>query len=305
MPKTITEKVIEKHLVQGMLEPGREIALKIDQTLTQDATGTMAYLQFEAIGVPRVKTELSLSYVDHNTLQGDFKNADDHRYLQSVASKHGVVYSRPGNGICHQLHVERFAMPGKTLIGADSHTPTAGGVGSFAMGAGGLDVASAMAGMPLRIKYPKVMGIELVGVLSDWVSAKDVILEVLRRLDVKGGVGYVLEYFGEGVSTLTVPDRATITNMGTETGATTSIFPSDQVTKAFLSAQDRGGNWTELVADPGVRYDETITIDLSGVVPLAACPHSPGIVKPVHEIQGMAVQQVGIGSCTNSSIRDM
>ena len=305
MPKTITEKIIEKRLVQGMLEPGREIALKIDQTLTQDATGTMAYLQFEAIGVPRVKTELSLSYVDHNTLQGDFKNADDHRYLQSVASKHGVVYSRPGNGICHQLHVERFAMPGKTLIGADSHTPTAGGVGSFAMGAGGLDVASAMAGMPLRIKYPKVMGIELVGVLSDWVSAKDVILEVLRRLDVKGGVGYVLEYFGEGVSTLTVPDRATITNMGTETGATTSIFPSDQVTKAFLSAQDRGGNWTELVADPGVRYDETITIDLSGVVPLAACPHSPGIVKPVHEIQGMAVQQVGIGSCTNSSIRDM
>jgi aconitate hydratase len=305
MPKTITEKVIEKHLVQGMLEPGREIALKIDQTLTQDATGTMAYLQFEAIGVPRVKTELSLSYVDHNTLQGDFKNADDHRYLQSVASKHGVVYSRPGNGICHQLHVERFAMPGKTLIGADSHTPTAGGVGSFAIGAGGLDVASAMAGMPLRIKYPKVMGIELVGVLSDWVSAKDVILEVLRRLDVKGGVGYVLEYFGEGVSTLTVPDRATITNMGTETGATTSIFPSDQVTKAFLSAQDRGGNWTELVADPGVRYDETITIDLSGVVPLAACPHSPGIVKPVHELQGMAVQQVCIGSCTNSSIRDM
>ena len=305
MPKTLTRKIIEQHVVEGELKIGEEVALRIDQTLTQDATGTMAYLQFEAIGVPRVKTELSVSYVDHNTLQSDFRNADDHRYLQSVAKKHGVVFSRPGNGICHQLHLERFARPGKTLIGSDSHTPTAGGAGTFAMGAGGLDVASAMAGMPFRIKYPKVMGIELKGALPDWVSAKDVILEVLRRIDVKGGVGYVLEYFGDGLANLTVPDRATITNMGTETGATTSIFPSDGVTKAFLEAEGRGDHWVDLGADEGAEYDEVMTIELEDLIPLAACPHSPGKVKPVAELAGMAVQQVGIGSCTNSSLRDM
>lgn len=305
MAKTITRKIIEAHHVEGKMDAGEEIALRIDQTLTQDATGTMAYLQLEAIGVPRVKTELSVSYVDHNTLQGDFRNADDHRYLQSVANKHGVVFSRPGNGICHQLHIERFAIPGKTLIGSDSHTPTAGGIGAMAMGAGGLDVASAMAGMPFRIKYPKVMGIELLGTLPDWVSAKDVILEVLRRIDVKGGVGYVLEYFGEGVSTLSVPDRATITNMGTETGCTTSIFPSDEITKGFMEAESRGEQWVELKADVGAQYDEVMKINLSELEPLAACPHSPGNIKTVAELAGTPVQQVGIGSCTNSSLRDM
>ncbi|MBN2525367.1 MAG: aconitate hydratase [Deltaproteobacteria bacterium] len=305
MAKTITQKIIESHLIDGKMEVGEEIALRIDQTLTQDATGTMAYLQLEAIGVARVKTELSVSYVDHNTLQSDYRNADDHRYLQSVANKHGVVFSRPGNGICHQLHIERFARPGKTLIGSDSHTPTAGGIGAMAMGAGGLDVAGAMAGMPFRIKYPKVMGIELSGQLQGWVSAKDVILEVLRRIDVKGGVGFVLEYFGEGVSTLSVPDRATITNMGTETGCTTSIFPSDDITKAFMEAEKRGDQWTELKADHGALYDDVMKINLSELVPLAACPHSPGNIKPVSELAQMPVQQVGIGSCTNSSLRDM
>ncbi|MBN2343865.1 MAG: aconitate hydratase [Deltaproteobacteria bacterium] len=305
MAKTMTQKIIEAHLVEGEMKAGEEIALRIDQTLTQDATGTMAYLQLEAIGVTQVKTELSVSYVDHNTLQGDFRNADDHRYLQSVANKHGVVFSRPGNGICHQLHIERFARPGKTLIGSDSHTPTAGGIGSMAMGAGGLDVASAMAGMPFRIKYPKVMGIELTGKLPNWVSAKDVILEVLRRIDVKGGVGYVLEYFGEGVSTLSVPDRATITNMGTETGCTTSIFPSDEITKSFMDAESRGDQWVALQADDDAKYDEMIIINLSDLEPLAACPHSPGNIKPVRELAGTPVQQVGIGSCTNSSLRDM
>jgi aconitate hydratase len=305
MSGTVTEKILNEHIVEGEKAPGAEVALKIDQTLTQDATGTMAYLQFEAIGLPRVKTELSVSYVDHNTLQTDFKNPDDHRYLQSVAKRYGLYFSRPGNGICHQLHLERFARPGKTLIGSDSHTPTAGGIGSFALGAGGLDVAVAMAGMPYRIKYPKILGVKLTGRLPDWVSAKDVILEVLRRLDVKGGVGTVLEYFGPGVKTLSVPERATITNMGTETGATTSIFPSDEVTKTFMAAQQRGNQWIPLEADADAEYDEVMEIDLSELEPLAALPHSPGNIKPVSEIVGMEVQQVAIGSCTNSSLRDM
>ena len=305
MSGTVTEKIINEHMVEGEIALGEEVALKIDQTLTQDATGTMAYLQFEAIGIPRVKTELSVSYVDHNTLQTDFKNADDHRYLQSVARRYGLYFSRPGNGICHQLHLERFARPGKTLIGSDSHTPTAGGIGSFAIGAGGLDVAVAMAGMPYRIKYPKVVGVKLTGELPDWVSAKDVILEVLRRLDVKGGVGKVLEYLGPGIKTLSVPERATITNMGTETGATTSIFPSDEVTKAFLEAQERGDHWVPLEADADAEYDEIMELNLSELEPLAALPHSPGKVKPVGEIVGMEVQQVAIGSCTNSSLRDL
>ena len=305
MSGTVAEKIINEHIVEGKPTPGEEVALKIDQTLTQDATGTMAYLQFEAIGIPRVKTELSVSYVDHNTLQTDFKNPDDHRYLQSVAKKCGLYFSRPGNGICHQLHLERFARPGKTLIGSDSHTPTAGGIGSFAIGAGGLDVAVAMAGMPYRIKYPTITGIKLTEKLPDWVSAKDVILEVLRRIDVKGGVGKVLEYFGPGVKTLSVPERATITNMGTETGATTSIFPSDEVTRTFMEAQECGDQWIPLEADADAEYDEIIEINLSEVEPLAALPHSPGNVKPVREIAGMEVQQVAIGSCTNSSLRDL
>ncbi|MFH2059912.1 MAG: aconitate hydratase [Pseudomonadota bacterium] len=305
MAKTIAQKIIDQHHIQGEKKPGCEIAIRIDQTLTQDATGTMAYLQFEAIGVLRVKTDLSVSYVDHNTLQSDFKNADDHRFLQSMANKYGLFFSRPGNGICHQLHLENFAKPGATLIGSDSHTPTAGGVGSMAMGAGGLDVAAAMAGMPFRIKYPKIMGIKLTNALCKWVSAKDVILEVLRRIDVKGGVGYVLEYFGEGVKTLSVPDRATITNMGTETGCTTSIFPSDEITLAFLTAEGRKDDFSELLPDKDAAYDEIIEIDLAKVEPLAACPHSPGKVKTVRELAGMDVHQVGIGSCTNSSLRDM
>ena len=305
MSGTVTEKILKEHLVEGKTALGEEVALKIDQTLTQDATGTMAYLQFEAIGIPRVRTELSVSYVDHNTLQTDFKNPDDHIYLQSVAKRYGLYFSRPGNGICHQLHLERFARPGKTLIGSDSHTPTAGGIGSFAIGAGGLDVAVAMAGMPYRIKYPMVVGVNLTGKLSDWVSAKDVILEILRRIDVKGGVGKVLEYFGPGVKTLSVPERATITNMGTETGATTSVFPSDAVTKAFMDAQERGDQWVPLEADADAEYDEIMEINLSELEPLAALPHSPGKVKPVREIAGMEVQQVGIGSCTNSSLRDL
>ena len=305
MSGTVAEKIINEHIVEGEIAPGEEVALKIDQTLTQDATGTMAYLQFEAIGIPRVRTELSVSYVDHNTLQTDFKNPDDHRYLQSIAKRYGLYFSRPGNGICHQLHLERFACPGKTLIGSDSHTPTAGGIGSFAIGVGGLDVAVAMAGIPYRIKYPTITGIKLTGKLPDWVSAKDVILEVLRRIDVKGGRGKVLEYFGPGVKTLSVPERATITNMGTETGATTSIFPSDEVTRAFMEAQERGYQCFSLEADADVEYDEIIEIDLSEIEPLVAIPHSPGNVKPVSEIAGMEVQQVAIGSCTNSSLRDL
>lgn len=305
MTGTITEKILKEHIVEGKAAVGEEVALKIDHTLTQDATGTMAYLQFEAIGIDRIRTELSVSFVDHNTLQTDFKNADDHRYLQSVAQKYGIHFSRPGNGICHQVFLERFARPGKTLIGSDSHTPTAGGIGCFAMGAGGLDVAVAMAGDAFRIKYPSVVGVKLTGKLPDWVSAKDVILEVLRRIDVKGGVGKVLEYTGPGIKNLSVPDRATITNMGTETGCTTSIFPSDEVTKKFLEAQGRGEQWKELLPDNNAVYDDIIEINLSELEPMVALPHSPGNIKTVKEVAGMKVDQVSIGSCTNSSLRDM
>ena len=305
MGKTLTEKIIEQHLVEGTLERGSDIAIRIDQTLTQDATGTMAYLQFEAIGITRVKTELSVSYVDHNTLQTDFKNPDDHRYLQSIAAKYGLYFSRPGNGICHQVHLERFARPGKTLLGSDSHTPTGGGVGMIAIGAGGLDVAAAMAGVPFRLKMPKIVNVYLTGKLSDFVSAKDVILEVLRRIGVKGAVNKVLEYTGPGIKTLSVPERGTITNMGTETGATTSIFPSDEITKEFLEAQGRGDQWIPLEPDEDAVYDEKIEINLSEIEPLVAEPHSPGNVKTVREIEGLQVDQVCIGSCTNSSLRDL
>jgi len=306
MSGTITEKILKKHIAKGITpKAGEEIALKIEHTLTQDATGTMAYLQFEAIGLERVRTELSVSFVDHNTLQTDFKNADDHRFLQSIAEKYGIYFSRPGNGICHQIFLERFARPGKTLIGSDSHTPTAGGIGSFAIGAGGLDVAVSMAGETFRLKYPKVVGVKLTGKLSDWVSAKDVILEVLRRTNVNGGVGKVLEYFGPGVKNLSVPDRATITNMGTETGCTTSIFPSDEITKKFLKAQGREDQWVEIVPDEDVHYDEIMEVNLNEVVPMVALPHSPGKVKTVAEIAGLKVDQVAIGSCTNSSLRDL
>ena len=301
----VTSKILGEHIVAGEPEPGKEIKIKIDQTLTQDATGTMAYLEFEAIGISRVKTELSVSYVDHNTLQTDFRNPDDHIYLQSVAAKYGLYFSRPGNGICHQIHLERFARPGKTLLGSDSHTPTAGGIGSLAIGAGGLNVAAAMAGEPFALKYPKIVGVKLSGKLPPWVSAKDIILELLRRVDVKGGVGKIFEYFGPGVKTLSIPERATITNMGTETGATTSIFPSDEITREFLKAQGREEQWIELKADSEEDYDEIIEINLDELEPMAALPHSPGNVKPVSEIEGMEVQQVAIGSCTNSSLRDM
>ncbi|MFX1310179.1 MAG: aconitate hydratase [Promethearchaeota archaeon] len=305
MGKTLTEKIIEQHLVEGRLEKGADIAIKIDQTLTQDATGTMAYLQFEAMGVSRVQTELSVSYVDHNTLQTDFKNPDDHRYLQSIAAKYGLFFSRPGNGICHQVHLERFARPGKTLLGSDSHTPTGGGVGSIAIGAGGLDVAAAMAGESFHLKMPNIVKVYLTGKLPDFVSAKDVILEVLRRIGVKGAVNKVLEYTGPGIKSLTVPERGTITNMGTETGATTSIFPSDQITKEFLEAQERGEQWIKLEPDDDAEYDETIEINLSELEPLIAEPHSPGNVKTVRELEGLNVDQVCIGSCTNSSLRDL
>ena len=305
MAGTITEQILKRHIVAGQPIAGQEVSLLIDNTLTQDATGTMAYLQFEAIGVDRVKTQFSVSFVDHNTLQTDFRNADDHLYLQSVAQKYGLFFSRPGNGICHQLFLERFARPGNTLIGSDSHTPTAGGMGCFAMGAGGLDVACAMAGAPFRIKYPCVTGVKLTGRLNDWVSAKDVILEVLRRVDVKGNVGKVFEYFGEGVETLSVPDRATITNMGTETGCTTSIFPSDSITRAFLKAQERESDWILLVPESNAIYDEVIEINLSEIEPMVALPHSPGNVKKVREVGPIKVDQVAIGSCTNSSLRDL
>ncbi|WBY64779.1 MAG: Aconitate hydratase A [Thermocaproicibacter melissae] len=305
MGLTLAQKIIKNHLVSGEMVVGQEIGLKIDQTLTQDATGTMAYLEFEAMGVPRVKTELSVAYIDHNTLQSGFENADDHRFIQSEAKKHGIYFSRPGNGICHQVHLERFGIPGKTLIGSDSHTPTGGGIGMLAMGAGGLDVAVAMGGGPYYITMPKIVYIELTGKLPDWVSAKDVILEVLRLLSVKGGVGKIIEYGGEGVKTLSVPERATITNMGAELGATTSIFPSDEITKSFLEAQGRGKDWVELQPDPDAHYDEVLHIDLSSLKPLAACPHSPDAVKSVEEIGPIKIDQVCIGSCTNSSYRDM
>lgn len=305
MGSTIAQKIIQQHLVSGKMEVGTDIGLKIDQTLTQDATGTMAYLEFEAMGVPRVKTERSVAYIDHNTLQSGFENADDHRFIQSIAKKHGIYFSRPGNGICHQLHLERFGIPGKTLIGSDSHTPTGGGIGMLAFGAGGLDVAVAMGGGEYHINMPKMTKINLVGRLSPWVSAKDVILAVLQKMSVKGGVGKIIEYGGEGIMTLTVPERATITNMGTELGATTSIFPSDEITKAFLDAQGRGDQWVELKSDPDAVYDEEFTIDLSALVPLAACPHSPDAVKPVEDLKDIKVDQVCIGSCTNSSYLDM
>ncbi|MBR1383967.1 MAG: aconitate hydratase [Ruminococcus sp.] len=305
MGLTLTEKILKAHVVDGEFVKGQEIGIRIDQTLTQDATGTMAYLEFEAIGVPRVKTERSVAYIDHNTLQSGFENADDHRFIGSVAKKHGIYFSRPGNGICHQVHLERFGIPGKTLIGSDSHTPTGGGIGMIAIGAGGLDVAVAMGGGAYYITYPKIVKVNLTGKLSPWVAAKDVILEVLRRLSVKGGVGKVIEYCGEGVKTLTVPERATITNMGAELGATTSIFPSDEVTLEFLKAQDRAEVWTELKADDDAVYDEVVDIDLSAIVPMAACPHSPDNVKTVAEIGKLKVDQVCIGSCTNSSFMDM
>ncbi len=305
MGLTLTEKILRAHIVDGEFKKGAEIGLKIDQTLTQDATGTMAYIEFEAIGVPRVRTERSVAYIDHNTLQNGFENADDHRFIGSVAKKHGIYFSRPGNGICHQVHLERFGVPGKTLIGSDSHTPTGGGLGMLAMGAGGLDVAVAMGGGAYYITYPKIVKIELVGKLRPWVSAKDVILEVLRRLSVKGGVGKVMEYVGEGVKTLSVPERATITNMGAELGATTSIFPSDEITRAFLAAEGRDDVWSEQKADDDAVYDESLTIDLSSLSPMAACPHSPDNVKSLAELGEMKIDQVCIGSCTNSSLADM
>lgn len=305
MGLTLTEKILKAHLVEGEFVKGQEIGIKIDQTLTQDATGTMAYLEFEAMGVPRVKTERSVAYIDHNTLQSGFENADDHRFISSVAKKHGIYFSRPGNGICHQVHLERFGIPGKTLIGSDSHTPTGGGIGMIAIGAGGLDVAVAMGGGTYYITCPKVVKVELKGKLSPWVAAKDVILEVLRILSVKGGVGKVIEYCGEGLKSLSVPERATITNMGAELGATTSIFPSDEITREFLKAQKREEVWSELSADADAVYDEIIEIDLSKLIPLAACPHSPDNIKTVEELSGMKIDQVCIGSCTNSSLLDM
>ena len=305
MGMTLTEKILRAHLVDGEYVKGGEIGIKIDQTLTQDATGTMAYLEFEAIGIPRVKTERSVAYIDHNTLQSGFENADDHRFIGSVAKKHGIWFSRPGNGICHQVHLERFGVPGKTLIGSDSHTPTGGGIGMIAIGAGGQDVAVAMGGGAYYITCPKVVKVNLTGKLQPWVSAKDVILQVLRIMSVKGGVGKVIEYVGEGVKTLSVPERATITNMGAELGATTSIFPSDEITLEFLKAQDRAEAWQPLAADPDAVYDEEIEIDLSSLVPQAACPHSPDNVKTVKEIGKLKVDQVCIGSCTNSSFVDM
>ena len=304
MKKNLTYKIIEKHLVSGEMKAGKEIAIKIDQTLTQDATGTMVYLQFEAIGIKRVQTELSVSYVDHNTIQTDYKNPDDHLFLQSFAKKYGLYFSRPGNGICHQVHLERFGLPGKTLLGSDSHTPTGGGLGMLAIGAGGLDIACAMAGAPFTLNMPKVIGIHLTGSLQSMCSAKDVILELLRRCTVKNGVGKVFEYFGDGVASLSVPQRATITNMGAELGVTTSIFPSDRVTKEWLALQKREG-WQELAADDGAEYDEIIDIDLTKIEPMIAQPHMPDLVVPVREIEGKKIVQAAIGSCTNSSINDL
>ncbi len=298
-------KILSAHLVDGELRTGESIKIGIDQTLTQDATGTMAYLEFESMGIDKVRNELALSYVDHNTVQVGFENADDHEYLRTVADKKGVIYSRAGNGICHQVHLERFALPGKTLLGSDSHTPTAGGIGSFAAGAGGLDVALAMAGIPFSIIAPRVVGIHLTGALKPFVSAKDVILKVLERFGVKGNVNTVFEYYGDGVKTLSVPERATIANMGAECGVTTSLFPSDENTLAFLKAQGREEGFIELSADPDAVYDEIFELDLSSIEPLAACPHSPGNIKTVRELSGMAVNQVLIGSCTNSSYMDL
>ncbi len=305
MKGTIVEKVLKSHLIEGTLDPGSEIAIKIDQTLTQDATGTMTYLEYEALGAGKVKTALSVSYVDHNTLQDGFENADDHLYLQSVAGKFGIYLSRAGNGICHQVHLERFGRPGATLLGADSHTPTGGALGMIAIGAGGLDIAAAMAGFPFYLTCPKVVNIRLEGALQPWVTAKDVILEILRRLTTKGNVDTIIEYSGSALKTLSVPERATITNMGAELGVTTSIFPSDEVTKQFLIAQGRESQWQSITASPKPSYHKVITINLGELEPLAACPHSPDNVKPVRELEGLAVNQVLIGSCTNSSYKDL
>ncbi len=305
MGYTISEKIISSHLIEGDMKNQSLIGIKIDQTLTQDATGTLAYLQFEAMGVPKVKTELSVSYVDHNTLQTSFENADDHIYLQSVAKKYGLVFSRPGNGICHQLHLERFGIPGKTLLGSDSHTPTGGGIGMISIGAGGLDVALAMAGEPFYLKMPNIVEVCLEGELPEWTSAKDIILDLLRRLSVKGGVNKIFEFTGKGIESLTVPERATITNMGTELGATTSIFPSDKITKAFMKSEGRSDQWEKIKADNGAEYSETIFIDLNELEPMIAKPHMPDNVVKINEIEGIKVSQVAIGSCTNSSYKDL
>ena len=305
MGYTIAQKIIKAHLVSGEMTPGAEIGLRIDQTLTQDATGTMAYLALEAMDVPRVRTELSVAYIDHNTLQCGFENADDHRFIQTVARKYGVRFSRPGNGICHQVHLERFGKPGKTLIGSDSHTPTGGALGMLAMGAGGMDVAVAMAGGAYYINMPRMFKVNLTGKLSPWVSAKDISLEILRILSVRGGRGAIIEWGGEGIQTLSVPERATITNMGTELGATTSIFPADEVTREFLRAQGREEDFTPLASDPDAVYDRVIDIDLSALEPLCACPHSPDNVKAARELEDVRVDQVCVGSCTNSSLRDL
>ena len=305
MGKGIVQKILEKHIVEGKWEPGKEIGIKIDQTLTQDATGTMAYLQFESMGASKVKTELSASYVDHNTVQIGFENADDHKYLQTVAANYGIIYSRAGNGICHQVHLERFGKPGKTLLGSDSHTPTGGGIGMIAIGAGGLDVAVAMAGGPFYLTCPNVIKVNLKGKLKPWVTAKDVVLKMLEIFTTKGNVGCVFEYGGEGVKTLSVPERATITNMGAECGVTTSVFPSDETTKAFLKAQGREQDWAEIITDPDAEYFKEIDLDLSEIVPLTAYPHSPGNIKTVKELEGMKVDQVCLGSCTNSSYKDL
>lgn len=305
MALNLTQKIFKDHLVSGEMAPGKEVAIKIDQTLTQDATGTMSYLQFEALGLDRVRTELSVSYVDHNMLQTGFENADDHRYLQTVAARYGIIFSRPGNGICHQVHLERFGKPGKTMLGSDSHTPTNGGLGMIAIGAGGLDVALAMGGEPFHLAMPKVVLVKLTGKLQPFVSAKDIILELLRRLTVKGGVNRIFEYGGEGVSSLSVPERSTITNMGAELGATTSIFPSDEKTRQYLKAQGREQDYRPFAADPGASYDEVVEIDLNTLEPLIAQPHSPDNVVKVREIKGIPVSQVAIGSCTNSSYKDL
>lgn len=305
MGMTLAEKIIKAHLVSGTMAAGQEIAIRIDQTLTQDSTGTMAYLQFEAIQIPRVRTELSVAYIDHNTLQTGFENADDHQYIQDVARKYGILFSKPGNGVCHQVHIERFGKPGKTLLGSDSHTPTCGGLGMLAIGAGGLDVAVAMGGGPYYLTMPRLVKINLTGRLRPWVSAKDIILQVLRLLTVKGGVGRIIEYDGDALAGLTVPERATITNMGAELGVTTSLFPSDDMTRRFLTAQGRAADWQMLAADPDAVYDETLTIDLADLEPLAARPHSPDNVASVRSIGSIKVDQVAIGSCTNSSLTDM
>ena len=304
MDKNVIEKIIERHLQDGTLDKGKKIGIKVDQTLTQDATGTAAYLEFEAMGFKTVKTDAT-SYIDHNTVQIGFENADDHKYLQTVAEKYGIIFSRPGNGICHRVQLERFAKPGRVLVGSDSHTPTAGGIGELAIGVGGLDVAVAMGGGPYYLTYPKTIKVELTGKLRSWVSAKDVVLKVLSILTTKGSVGYAIEYGGEGVKTFTIPERATITNMGSKTGVTTSIFPSDEMTLDFMKKQGREKDWVELKADPDAKYDRIIKIDLSEIEPMIACPDSPGNVKTVREVEGLKVDQIAVGSCTNSSYRDL